>query len=98
MDHVIYRELRDLNYLDKYLLKALNNSGDTLIIRGKEYQVRIDGSEILNPNHEVDLNYQIVENENGYLLAVNDGRELPGPIHLRFNNDQEIQLLSLIHI
>ena len=92
MDHVIYRELKDLNYLDKYLLKALNNSGDTLIIRGKEYQVRIDGSEILNPNHEVDLNYQIVENENGYLLAVNDGRELPGPIHLRFNNDQEIQL------
>ena len=89
---VIYKQLEDLNYLDKHLLKALHNTGDTLIIQGKEYQVRIDGSEILNPNHEVDLNYQIVENENGYLLAVNDGRSLPGPIYLHFYNDQEIQL------
>lgn len=92
MANVIYRDLEDVNYLDKHLLKALNNSGDTLIIQGKEYQVRIDGSEILNPNHEVDLNYQILENEYGYLLVVNDGRELPGPIHLLMNHDQEVQL------
>lgn len=85
--------------ISKGLLKRTMNKKDTLVVDDEYYEMHINGREILNPNHEMSVGYNLEKTEEGYLLVINDGEPLPGTIHafLKIPLDQLGKYLYLYH-
>jgi uncharacterized protein YjdB len=72
--------------ISKNILKALYETKQILQIKGTDYTLRIDGSNIANYENELVTQLQFMKEEEGTSFIINENKNLPGSIELTIQN------------
>lgn len=68
-------------------LKKYYNSGETVIINNKDYEIILPGSDIVNPDNELNGELNIINENDGFTFDIGgDNAFLPGEITVKFKN------------
>jgi uncharacterized protein YjdB len=86
-----------ISLLDAEILRALMDSGNTLIISHHEYLLKVSGQDIRNPNNVLLTGISFIELTEGTELIINEGRPLPGAITIQLLADADYRFLYLFN-
>lgn len=87
----------DYQIISKNILKDLYEEKRALEIKGNEYTIRIDGSNIRNYENELNTEIQFVKEENGTSFIINENDNLPGCIELIIHNSENTGKYLYLH-
>jgi len=80
-------EANKYSIVTKEVLKRLLETSSILRIEDEASDTIIDGSKVLNFENEMETDIEFIKEENGLAFVLNNGKNLPGPVGIKFKKE-----------
>lgn len=81
----IIRKAEVQGYAGEDVLKALKDTGDTLLLKNENYDIILKGDDIVNCENPLSGNTAIRYTKDGIEIGINDEKPLPGKVTIELN-------------
>lgn len=85
----------DTEKLDKSLLKAIMNTEKNYLIQHENYSLTLKGRDVINTDNELKTDIQLGETKQGLVFYINDGKPLPGKVHITLTSGNRYKHLYI---
>ncbi|PKM95149.1 MAG: hypothetical protein CVU84_07450 [Firmicutes bacterium HGW-Firmicutes-1] len=80
-------EAREYKLVSKEILKKLLETSSKLTIKGENYSMTVNGSEIINFENKLETNIELIKKANGLSFVLNNGNNLPCSVAVSFEGE-----------